>query len=254
MTDRRPVALLLLAALLAATASADTVAPRVAAQASGAPAAVAPVVLLHGLARSGRSMQPMADALRDAGYTVCNVDYPSTDHAVETLAREHVRPAVAACVADDRRAHFVTHSLGGIIVRYLATLPDAPSIGRVVMLGPPNRGSEVVDKIGDWRAFDWLNGPAGDQLGTAPDSLPNRLGPAPFPLGVIAGRHTINWINSLMIPGSDDGKVAVSRTRVAGMDDFVVLPVTHPLMMRDDDVIAQTLHFLEHGRFERGTD
>ena len=212
------------------------------------------VVLLHGLARSASSMAVMADALREAGYAVCNVDYPSTEFAVETLAREHVMPAIDACIGDASRIHFVTHSMGGIIVRYLATLDAAPPIGRVVMLGPPNRGSEVVDRIGDWAAFEWLNGPAGDQLGTAPDSLPNRLGPAPFAVGVIAGRHSINWINSAMIPGSDDGKVAVSRTRLAGMDDIVVLPVTHPLMMRDEDVIAQTLHFLEHGRFDDGGD
>ena len=250
MARRRLFALLAIAAaLIAGPAPADTTASPDAAADTGER-----VVLLHGLARSANSMEAMADALREAGYTVCNVDYPSTDYPVETLAREHVRPAIDNCAAGDGRIHFVTHSMGGIIVRYLATLPDAPPIGRVVMLGPPNRGSEVVDAIGDWAAFEWLNGPAGDQLGTAPDSLPNRLGPAPFAVGVIAGRHSINWINSAMIPGSDDGKVAVSRTRLAGMDDIVVLPVTHPLMMRDETVIAQTLHFLEHGSFDVGDD
>lgn len=214
-----------------------------------------PVVLLHGLARSARSMRPLAEALEAAGYTVCNVDYPSTEHAVDVLVRDYVLPAVGRCAgAGGPPAHFVAHSMGGILVRYIAALPDAPAFGRVVMLGPPNRGSEVVDRIGDWAVFGWINGPAGDQLGTGADSLPNRLGPAPFPLGIIAGRHSINWINSAMIPGADDGKVAVSRARLAGMDDFVVLPVTHPLMMRDDDVIAQTLYFLEHGRFAHDRD
>ena len=208
-----------------------------------------PVVLLHGLARSARSMRRMEAALIDAGYATCNIDYPSTDFAIETLTTAHVLPAIRRCVGDAGSVHFVTHSMGGIIVRYLATLDDAPPIGRVVMLGPPNGGSEVVDRIGDWAAFDWVNGPAGAQLGTGADSLPRRLGEARFDVGIIAGRHSINWINSTMIPGSDDGKVAVSAARLAGMRDFLVLPVTHPMMMRDRTVIRETLHFLAYGAF-----
>lgn len=246
MASLRAVAL---AALLLFALPQAATAERVGVTEAVAPAA-GTVVLLHGLARSARSMRRMGGALTEAGYEVCNVDYPSTSLPIESLAEQHVLPAIRECVAAPAAPlHFVTHSMGGIIVRYIATLPDAPAIGRVVMLGPPNRGSEVVDRIGDWSAFDWLNGPAGQQLGTAPDSLPNRLGVAPFPVGIIAGRHTINWINSAMIPGSDDGKVAVNRARLAGMADFIVLPVTHPLMMRDGTVIAETLHFLRHGRF-----
>lgn len=221
-------------------------------QASDAPTetqAAETVVLLHGLARSAKSMRRMASSLESSGYAVCNVDYPSTDHAIEVLAKEYVLPEIEACATEAPQVHFVTHSMGGIIVRYLATLDMAPAIGRVVMLGPPNAGSEVVDRIGDWAAFNALNGPAGQQLGTDAESLPNQLGPATFELGVIAGRRSINWINSTMIDGRDDGKVSVKSAQLEGMADFLVLPVTHPMMMRSRRVIRETQHFLQHGEF-----
>jgi hypothetical protein len=117
------------------------------------------------------------------------------------------------------------------------------------MLGPPNQGSEVVDQIGGWRLFTAINGPAGQQLGTGQDSVPNQLGPVDFELGVIAGDRSINWINSLMISVPDDGKVAVERTKVAGMKAHRVVHVTHPFLMKNRAVIRETIHFLRHGRF-----
>jgi len=208
------------------------------------------VVLLHGLARSAGSMNPVADMLKKAGYQVCNVDYPSREHTVEVLAADYVLPAIQACLGDHPGPiDFVTHSMGGIIVRQLAAT-DAPlHIGRVVMLAPPNKGSDLVDQLGDWRLFKRLNGPAGEELGTGPDSLPNRLGPAQFPVGVIAGRQSINLILSLLIKGPDDGKVAIANTHLAGMRDFIVINATHPLIMRDDEALRQIRQFLATGCF-----
>lgn len=196
-------------------------------------------------------MQPMADALQAAGYVVHNVDYPSRTAPIEELAARAIAPAVAACErAGASRIHFVTHSLGGILVREYLAHHALPALGRVVMLGPPNQGSEVVDGLGSWRFFAAINGPAGRQLGTGTDSVPNRLGPVTYPVGVIAGRHSINWINSLLIPGPDDGKVSVERTRVAGMTSHLVLPCSHPFLMRDRTAIRQAAHFLAYGRFQ----
>ena len=118
------------------------------------------------------------------------------------------------------------------------------------MLAPPNRGSQVVDRIGHWSAFRAVNGPAGRQLGTGPGGLPASLGPVTFPLGVIAGDRSINWINSSMIPGRDDGKVSVEATRVGGMAAHAVVHRTHPMIMRGGDTIALTLRFLETGGFD----
>lgn len=210
------------------------------------------VVLLHGLARGTASMARMAGQLRAAGYRVCNVAYPSREHPVEVLAARFVAPAVARCFPGSRRPiHFVTHSLGGILVRQLATGDAPPRIGRVVMLGPPNGGSEVVDALGALRLFRVLNGPAGSQLGTGPAALPQRLGPVPFELGVIAGTRSVNGVLSQLIPGPDDGKVAVPRAGVAGMADFIALPASHTFMMLDGEVLRQTVRFLSVGAFAR---
>ena len=117
------------------------------------------------------------------------------------------------------------------------------------MLSPPNAGSEVVDKIGHWRLFQKVNGPAGQQLGTASDSLVNQLPAIDFKCGVITGDRSINWINSLMIPGKDDGKVSTQSAKVEGMSDYKVIHATHPMIMKKKAVIRETLQFLKAGHF-----
>jgi pimeloyl-ACP methyl ester carboxylesterase len=210
------------------------------------------VILLHGLCRTSRSMVPMERALAQAGYHVLNVDYPSRTAGIETLSEDAIGRAVADCEkAGAEKIHFVTHSLGGILVRSYLARHTIPQLGRVVMLGPPNQGSEVVDSLGSWWAFKKLNGPVGGELGTDKNSTPNQLGPANFCVGVIAGDRSINWINSRLIPGRDDGKVSVERTRLAGMADHLVLHATHPFLMRNRTAIRQTIYFLQAGRFER---
>ena len=207
------------------------------------------VVLLHGLARSAGSMHSMADYLQKNGYSVCNINYPSRHHAIEILTADFVLPSIRDCFSDGEIL-FVTHSLGGIIVRQIAAKHSEIQIGRVVMLTPPNQGSEVVDKLGNFGLFNWLNGPAGQQLGTGDNALPNQLGPADFELGVIAGNRSINLILSGLIPGRDDGKVSVKRAGLEGMRDFLVVEQTHPFIMGNDAVHKQALFFLQKGHFK----
>ena len=210
------------------------------------------VVLLHGLARTDASMADLAEALADAGYEVANINYPSRDYVVPELADRAVVRGVEHCAAaGDPRPHFVTHSLGGILVRSYYHREQQARPERVVMLAPPNRGSQVVDELQDMPGFDLWNGPAGDQLGTGAGSVPSRLPPVDFPTGIIAGTDSINLILSNFLPDPDDGKVALSRARVKGMTACIALPVTHTFMMLDDEVIRQTLHFLDHGSFDR---
>ena len=160
-------------------------------------------------------------------------------------------PGLRRCqVASASPVNFVTHSLGGILVRYYYTWHHPDDIGRVVMLGPPNQGSEVVDNLKDVPGFELINGTAGRQLGTGEDDIPKSLGPVNFELGVIAGTRSINLLLSTLLPNPDDGKVSVESAKVEGMCGFITLPVTHPFMMKNDEVIRQTLHFLKHGAFE----
>lgn len=212
------------------------------------------VILLHGLCRTTRSMKKMEQALDDAGFTVVNAGYPSRTADIETLAELAVGkvingPALQSC----GKIHFVTHSLGGILVRSYFKKHGCSRLGRVVMLGPPNRGSEVVDRLGSWSLFRKINGPAGLELGTGPQSTPNRLGPVNFELGVIAGDRSINWINSLMIVGDNDGKVSVERTKVASMKSHLTLHCAHPFLMKNRTVIAESVRFLQTGSFSTGS-
>ena len=210
------------------------------------------VILLHGLARTAASMTDLEEAFIERSYVVANVDYPSREYPIETLSEMAIEAGLDQCAQSDHQSvHFVTHSLGGILVRYYLTEHELPRLGRVVMLAPPNQGSEVIDEFGWLPGFHLLNGPAGDQLGTRENSVPRQLGEVTYPVGILAGTHSINWILSTALPNPDDGKVFVESTRVEGMTDFMTLPISHPFIMSDPDAIRQTLRFIETGQFER---
>lgn len=208
------------------------------------------VVLLHGLARTHNSMASMEKALTQEGYIVANINYPSRDKVIKDLAVAAVTAGLQQCqAAQATPVNFVTHSLGGILLRQYYKQYSPEQVKRVVMLGPPNQGSQVVDKLKNLPGYQLVNGEAGMQLGTDENSVPKNLGAVNFELGIIAGTKTFNPILSVFLPNPDDGKVSVENTKVEGMCDFLTLPVTHTFMPKNSQVIAETIQFLTTGKF-----
>ena len=210
------------------------------------------VVLLHGLFRSSTAMKPLEWYLEYQGYAVVNQNYDSVSAPIEQLARASVKQALASCHDQGiGRVHFVTHSLGGVLVRQYAAEETLPDTTRVVMLGPPNRGSQVAQYYAARDTFGEFRPQAIDQLGTGEQSLPQKLGPVSFQLGVIAG----NIRSTTLLPGfpdePSDGTVSVAETVVPGMLDFLQMPVLHTFMIWNPMVWDQAVHFLREGAFHR---
>jgi pimeloyl-ACP methyl ester carboxylesterase len=208
------------------------------------------VVVLHGMARSRQYMHPLELDLKKVGYTVVNESYPTRKETIEQLAAR-VDGYVQRCRdGGAMRIHFVTHSLGGLVARYWLRDHALPEAGRFVMLGTPNRGSEITDRFRDQWWYRISTGPAGQQIGTEADSLPNRLGPPSMETGVIAGVRAANDEYTEWLGGPNDGKVSVASTQMAGLCDYLMVDNSHYFLPRAPAVLRQVRTFLETGRFE----
>jgi len=209
------------------------------------------LVLLHGLGRTRWSMAVPALRFRAKGYRVVNVGYPSRRFPIEALARQVGEAIAARATASGRRVHFLTHSMGGIVLRrYLAE--DRPDqLGRVVMLSPPNQGSLLARKLQTNPFFRAATGPSGQQLGVTDNGVVSRLGPVDYELGVITGSRSGSQALAFLLPGESDGKVTIDEAKVDGMTDFLVVPRAHTFIMNSSEVITQAAYFFRHGRFRR---
>ena len=211
------------------------------------------MILLHGLGRFRQSMRSLEQHLKSLGFTTINLAYPSTTKSIETIAETHLARAVQSCEAQRTgKIHFVGHSLGGIIVRQYLQLHSMPAGSRLVMLSPPNQGSELVDLLMQFPLYRWITGPAGQEIGKGPESVVNRLKPVGIEVGVIAGNFSINLVFSTFLDGPDDGMVSVKSAMLPEMRDFIIVPNTHTFIMKDPLVMSQVAHFLKHGRFDHG--
>jgi len=210
------------------------------------------VILFHGIARTKKSMEKLASFLSGHGYRVVNVGYPSTRFSISDLI-DIVRPEIDAAVkaAGEARVHFVGYSMGGLVIRALLKSYRPPNLGRVVMFGTPNNGSQVADFIKDWPLYRKLYGPAGQQLITDQTAIADLFGTVDYELGIIAGNRTIDPVSSLIIGfrNPNDGKVSVESTRLDGAAAHIVIPTNHTFFPLSKVMWNQTLSFLKDGRF-----
>ena len=209
------------------------------------------VVLLHGIAGFALVLKSMEWSLEEEGYFVANVTYPSLTEPIETLSVEAVEEGLGRCAEQGlSRVHFVTHSMGGILVRQYLSEREIEGLERVVMLAPPNQGSQYADYVGATPLRKVYEPDVLPQLGTGDESVPRRLGAPGFEFGVIAGTRNLRKF----LPGTprepSDGVVTIEETKAPGMKDFVLVPVTHTGIVWNDEVQRQTAYFLRNGRFD----
>ncbi|MCH2174619.1 MAG: alpha/beta fold hydrolase [Lentisphaeria bacterium] len=211
------------------------------------------VVLVHGFLSLGAAMKPMGRSLRNAGYEVYTVSYPTHSLTPREVVEYVSNQINALPIKDDEPVHFVAHSMGGIILRkYLEDTPHN-NLGKVVMVGTPNRGIPLLSELDDYSFYHLLLGPTAINLGIDSEDFPNQLSSPYYPLGVIAGtKSRIPFSNSLL-GETNDGVVPVSRVRFLGMTDYMEVPVTHQQQRKHPLVIKEVKYFLEKGYFTAGT-
>lgn len=206
------------------------------------------VVILHGIFRTSRHMRKLAAYLAAQGYDIMNIDYPSTRYSLEELANI-IQDNIGTLKDEYHKMHFVGYSMGGLLLRVLLAQYKPNQIGRVVLLAPPNKGSEVADLLQNNWLYKKLYGPAGQQLITDQSSFVHLFGDVDYECGVIAGTVSVDPVSSLLIKGICDGKVSVESTKLNGMRDHVVVPASHTFFPYNHNVQYQTLYFLQHGFF-----
>jgi pimeloyl-ACP methyl ester carboxylesterase len=207
-------------------------------------------VLLHGIARTSRSLNRIESALQGSGFATLNLDYASRRKSLDALAAD-IAPHIAGFAERiDGSIHFVGHSMGGLLIRVYLAKHRPSRLGRVVMLGTPNSGSEVADVLRRLAIYRTFYGPAGLQLSTQQDPTLRALPPVDYELGIVAGVGTIDPISSfLILPRPNDGKVSVRRTMLEGMVDHTIVKASHAGLLRHPAAIQQIIRFLCKGRF-----
>jgi pimeloyl-ACP methyl ester carboxylesterase len=210
------------------------------------------VVLLHGISRTARSLRKIQAAIEASGFATLNPGYASRRKTLEALA-EDIHPDIERFTgAIEGSVHFVCHSMGGLLARVYLGKYRPKRLGRVVMLGTPNGGSEIADRLKDFKTYRAWFGPAGQQLVTRRDAATKAVfASIDYPVGIIAGNRSIYPIASALLPRPHDGRVSVENTKLDGMTDHIVIGASHPWLVRNTQATEQTIAFLKEGRFSR---
>ena len=207
-------------------------------------------VLLHGIGRTSRSLRKLERSLQQAGLATLNLTYASRKKPLEQLARD-IHPAISQFSETIQGPlHLVGHSMGGLLARVYVDRYRPSQLGRVVMLGTPNGGSELADLLQDSLLYRSYYGPAGLQLTTRPNDTLALLPPVDYPVGIVAGDRALNPIAwRFILPRPNDGCVSVASSKLAGMADHITIRATHVGLSRHTDAIRQTIAFLSEGQF-----
>lgn len=218
------------------------------------------VILIHGIASGSWYMKKIAEELQKQGFVIINIDYPSRTVSIEELTNA-IYDEIILKIAElemnfpkhlkNKNIHFVGHSMGALLIRSLLNTYTFDNLGKVVQLAPPNHGSEIVDFFYNFPLFKFFYGPAGQQLNTKNTKLASQLGEVKYELGIIAGTNTLAPFSSFfLLEGDDDGRVRVESTKLKGMKEHILLPVSHTTITFNGKVIEKTIQFIRTSSFQ----
>lgn len=208
------------------------------------------VILMHGLWNSSSRMEKFEDYFTNKGYQVLNIDYPTTETHIQSLESQYLRPIIESIpFQTGQKVHFVTHSMGGIVLRDYLRKNKLPQLGRIVMISPPNGGSEWANLLIDNSFYRWLAGPAAYDLRTVNNDFLSKLGAVTYELGIIAGDKTYLESFQDVIPGPDDGMVAIESMKLPGMRDLIVIHEHHRGLTWNPEAMKQAWFFIKSGQF-----
>ena len=209
------------------------------------------VVLMHGLWNSSSRMKKFEDYFSNKGYQVLNIDYPTTETPIQSIESRYLGPIINAIpFQTGQKVHFVTHSMGGLVLRDYLRKNQLPQLGRIVMISPPNGGSEWANLLINNAFYRWAAGPAAFDLRTVDNDFLSKLGAVTYELGIIAGNKTYAESFQDVIPGPDDGMVGVESMKLPGMRDLIIIHEHHRGLTWNLEAMNQAWFFIKSGQFQ----
>lgn len=206
------------------------------------------VILVHGILRGSSSMNKIRRGLSHQGFIVTDFGYSAKDGSIDEIsARLHKE----ACKIGKGKIHFVTHSLGGIIVRYYISKYKPNNIGRVVMIAPPNSCSVFAAKLSNLPLYESILGRPGREIAHGEDCIVKDLPEPDFEFGIIAGGTGFKMGFNPFLKGDNDGTVLLNETKMSGMSDFMQIRGQHSLLLFSKEVVFGSINFIKNGKFQK---
>lgn len=206
------------------------------------------LILLHGINQANSVFKGLEKLTTKNGFAVLNIDYPSTIFSIEEIV-EIMDHQINPVIKGYKLISFVGFSLGGLIVRAYLNKYKLSNLGKVVLVGVPNKGSEVADFLRKNKLYKKLYGPSGQQLTTTFNNSIHVFGKPYYECGIISGNLALDFWGLILRGQPNDGKVTVNSTKIEGAKDHIILNLPHWFLPRSSKVHKNILYFLKNSKF-----
>ena len=202
------------------------------------------IVLFHGIYGTEKDMKPIAEMLGNKNYNIISIQYPTNSDSVEMISEKYIKPVIDG-LDNDKKVHFVVHSMGSGILRYYLKNNNMDNLGKVVFISPPSHGSALADHFISKMLKDLL-GEAVLQFSIKEDSFVNKLGNPDYSCYVLIGNKSNNPLYSVIIPGKDDGMVPLDGSKLDSCAYKVVDKASHTSILKDERTFNEIENYLKN--------